>query len=121
MKPNEFLCDPNDPTIRFGLSFVGMPQLLKGEELLWFVPARGEKLVYHDDGHLVLYGEGQVKWSTRCYGKSRGRQIDFMQGSVNVLDEDWALIWKLDADGSSSECYPGFVAGRSSGGNISGI
>lgn len=121
MKPNEFLCDPNDPTIRFGLSFVGMPQLLRGEELLWFVPARGEKLVYHDDGHLVLYGEGQVKWSTRCYGKSRGRQIDFMQGSVNVLDEDWALIWKLDADGSSSECYPGFVAGSASGGNISGI
>lgn len=121
MKPNEFLCDPNDPTIRFGLSFVGMPQLLKGEELLWFVPARGEKLVYHDDGHLVLYGEGQVKWSTRCYGKSRGRQIDFMEGSVNVLDEDWALIWKLDANGSSSECYPGFVAGSTGGGNISGI
>ena len=117
--PNEWLCDPNDPTIRFGLSFVGMPQLLKGDELLWFVPARGEKLVYQDDGHLVLYGEGQVKWSTRCYGKSRGRQIDFMQGSVKVFDEDWALIWKLDADGNSSECYPGFVAGG--GGTTSGI
>ena len=88
LRPNQFLCDPNDPNVKFGLSFIGMPQLLRGDELLWFVPARGEKLVYHNDGHLVLYGEGQVKWSTKCYGKSRGRQIDFTQGSVNVLDED---------------------------------
>lgn len=109
--PNEFLCDPNNPSIRFGLSFVGMPQLLRGDQLVWFVPARGNKLVYQEDGHLVLYGEGAVKWSTNCYGKSRGRQIDFVGGGIDILDQDFNSVWRLDSNGFGSGCYPGPGAG----------
>jgi len=121
LRPNEFLCDPNDPSVRWGLSFVGMPQLLRGDDLVWFVPARGDKLVYQADGHLVLYGEGVVKWSTQCYGKSRGRQVSFTSGGIDLLDQDWNSVWKLDSDGIASECYPGFGQEAGAQNGISGL
>lgn len=109
--PNEWICDPNDPSKKFGLSVHGMPNLWHGDHLLWFAPARGSKLVLQKDAHFVLYGEGLVKWSSACYGNSGGKEINFIDGGIVLLDEDFNNVWRIDSNGTESGCFPGGFAG----------
>jgi hypothetical protein len=67
----------------------------------WITSPNGRyKLIYQNDGNLVLYAGSQALWNSATYGRSAGRAVMQPDGNLVVYDASNRAVWNSNTWGN---------------------